>query len=134
MNTEAIKRAVLFGIAGTVAMTVFSYIAQSIHLPKIDVHDMINGVIHMGTAAVWIVYFVVGVVFAYLYKAYFQAKLPTHSWIRGVFYAFFLWAVMGLVMPFFGMGFFTGEATTAMGMLLGFSAYGATVGYLYELR
>ncbi|MDO8519216.1 MAG: hypothetical protein Q7T11_03520 [Deltaproteobacteria bacterium] len=134
MNTDAIKRAVMFGAAGTVAMTVYTYLSHYIHLPKVDFHGLIAGFLHYGTAVNWVAYFAVGAAFAYLYKAFFRDKLPAHSWMRGVVYAFVLWGAMGLAMPLFGMAFFAGSMHAALSMLIGFGFYGATVGYLYEMK
>ena len=134
MNADAIKKAVMFGAAGTVAMTVFTTISHYINLPKVDFHGLIAGYVHYGTVSVWVATFAVGAAFAYLYKAYFRDRLPTHSWMRGVVYAFVLWGAMGLAMPLFGMGFFAGSITMAFSMLIGICFYGATVGYLYEMK
>lgn len=133
MNATALKKAVLTGIAGTVVMTVFSYVSHYLQFPSADFYGVISGMFHTTGTTAWVIYFGVGVVFAYLYGNFFQAKLPAHSWMRGVVYACFLWgAVEVVLMPLFGMGFFSGSMTTAFGMLLGMGFYGATVGYLYE--
>ena len=133
-STEAIKRAALYGVAGTVMMTVFTFVADHLHLPKVDMHDILGHVLAVGTQVVLLIYFAMGAILAFVYKAYFHTHLPNRSWTRGAFYGFFLWFVAGIAMPVFGMGFFTGSMTTAVGMLIGLAVYGATVGYLYDRK
>ena len=133
MNVTGLKKAMLAGVAGTVVMTVFSFVSQYIHLPSTDFRDMIAGHLQTTATIAWVVYFAMGIFFAYLYGTYFRMRLPSHSWMRGVVYAVFLWGLMEVVlMPIFGMGFFSGSMPAAFGMLVGMGLYGATVGYLYE--
>lgn len=127
------KKAFMAGVAGTVVMTVFSFVSNYLPIPKTDFHGMIASHIPMGAAFTWIVYFGLGVVLAYLYGTYLKAKLPAHSYGRGIIYALILWGFMEVVlMPLSGAGFFSGGVMSAMGAFLGIGLYGATVGYLYE--
>jgi uncharacterized protein DUF6789 len=127
------KKAFFAGLAGTVVMTVFSFISHYLQLPKMDWHEMLASFFHMSAAFGWVLYFVVGIVLAYLYGAFFRSVLPAHSWGRGTIYAIILWAIMGMVlMPVFGMGFFYGSLMMAVATFIGMALYGATVGYLYE--
>ncbi len=133
MNVAAFKKAALYGIAGTAVLTAFTYLAGFLHLPHPDYHGMIGGLFSIGTIGAWVAYFAVGVVLAYVYKAFLSAHLPAHSWMNGAFYGLVLWGVVQFVlMPVFGMGFFAGGMLTAFGMLLGNAFYGAIVGYLYS--
>lgn len=133
MNVASFKKAFMAGVAGTVVMTVFSFISHYLHLPQSDFHGMISDHFHMAGPFSWIVYFGVGVVLAYFYGTFFKAKLPAHSWSQGMIYALLLWGMMEIVlMPIFGMGFFSGSMTAAAAAFVGMALYGATVGYLYE--
>ncbi len=132
-NVTGIKKAILVGFAGTVVMTVFSFVASAIHLPRVDYREMIAHLFPAGMLGSWMVYFVVGFALAFSYHTYFQEHLPSHSWMRGAFYGFFLWLIMGIVlMPLMGFGFFAGSMPNALGMFLCTMSYSATVGYLYE--
>ena len=127
------KKALLAGVAGTVVMTVFSFISHYLHLPKADFHGMIGTYFKMGEAVSWGLYFAFGIGLAYLYGAFFKSMLPAHSWGRGMVYSLILWGVMEMVlMPVFGMGFFSGSMAMAGATLIGMGLYGATVGYMYE--
>ena len=127
------KKALLSGVAGTVVMTVFVFVSHYLQLPKVDFHSMMGSYFKMGEPFAWMLYFGVGVGFAYVYGAFFKSMLPAHSWGQGMIYALILWGAMEVVlMPIFGMGFFSGSMTAAGTALVGMALYGGTVGYLYE--
>lgn len=129
----SLKQAFLAGAAGTVVMTVFSFISKYISLPEFDLHGMLTGFFDRGAVFGWGVYFVLGVILAYLYGTFFRARLPLHSWQRGIVFALILWAGTEIVvMPVLGMGFFGGGFPAALAALIGIGLYGATVGYLTE--
>ena len=133
MNVAALKKAMIFGIAGTAVLTAFTYLAGFMNLPHPDYHGMISGLFHTGTTGSWLLYFAAGVLLAYVYKAFLAAHLPAHSWKNGIVYGFLLWGITQFIlMPVFGMGFFSGSMMTAVGMLVGNAFYGAIVGYLYS--
>ena len=128
----SVKKACIAGLAGTAVMTVFSFISHYLSLPKADFHGMIADHLHMGDAVAWIVYFGMGVGLAYGYGQ-FKDKLPAHSFGGGMMYALILWGAMEVIlMPIFGMGFFSGSMMAAVSAFFGMMFYGATVGYLYE--
>lgn len=127
-----LKRAVPIGIAGTLVMTAFTYLAGLIHFPRFDYHAMIHGLVKTGALGTWLIYLVAGIALAYAYKAFFKEKLPTHSWKKGILYGLILWGVTQLIfMPVFGMGFFSGSLLAVLGMLIGDVFFGAIVGYMY---
>lgn len=134
MNSLAtLKRAMLVGGIATVVMTAYSVIGQQLRLPHADFQGLIAAHLPAGAVGSWIIYFGIGVFFAYLYRNFFRDRLPAHGFMRGVIYAFFLWMVMGfMVMPMMGMGLFSGSLHAAAGALFAMCAYGATVGYFYR--
>lgn len=133
MNAKSLQRAVTAGVAGTVVMTVFSFISSYLNMPHFDLHMTIAGHLQAGTIIGWMAYFAIGIFFSYLYGAFFQARLPRHSWQRGFVYALILWGFTEMVlMPAFGMGFFAGGITAAVAAMVGMGLYGSTVGYLHE--
>lgn len=128
-----LKKATLFGLAGTVVLTVFTYLAGFMKLPHADYHGMISGFFQTGTTTTWILYLAAGILLALLYKAFFHDHLPAHSWKKGVLYGALIWGVTQFVlMPVFGMGLFSGSILGIFGMLIGDAFYGAIVGYLYS--
>jgi hypothetical protein len=132
VNVTSFKKALSAGVAGTVIMTAFFYVSQYMHMPTMDFHGMIASHFGTGMAFTWLVYFGFGVVLAFAYGIFFR-KLPSHSWSRGLIYALMLWGFMEVVlMPIFGMGFFSGSMMVAVAAFIGMGLYGATVGYIYE--
>lgn len=133
MNVASMQKAFMAGVAGTVVMTVFSFISHYLRIPPSDFHGMISSHFHLTGVVSWVVYFGFGVGLAYLYGTYFKARLPAHSWGQGVIYSLILWGVMeAVLMPVFGMGFFAGSIGAAAAAFVGMSLYGATVGFLYD--
>lgn len=133
VNAKSLQKAVTAGLAGTVVMTVFSFISGYLSVPHFDLHETIVGHFKTGGMIGWVAYFAIGVFFAYLYGAFFKAMLPRHSWQRGFVYALILWGATEVVlMPVFGMGLFSGSIAAAIVAMAGLGLYGATVGYLYE--
>lgn len=131
-HAETIKRALFYGIAGTLAMTVFAAFAPHIYLPSEDIYGTLAKALPIGSAGITLAYFGLGAVLAYIYGSHIRQHLPTHSWLRGIFYAIVLFFAAHLVVfPALGHGFFAGSITSMMGMLLGMSAFGVTVEYFY---
>lgn len=133
MNVTTLKKALMAGVAGTVVMTVFTFLTNTFHFPATDFHGMIATHAHSGALFTWLIYFGMGVAFAYLYGMFFMKKLPYHSYMKGMIYALILWGAMHfVVMPVFGMGFLGGSIVAAVMAYVSLALYGATVGYLYE--
>lgn len=133
MSIANIRKALLFGIAGTAVLTAFTYLAGFIRLPRPDLHGIISGLFNTGTIVTWVVYFAVGIVLAYIYKAFLTDYLPFHSWKKGIIFGLIIWGVTQFVLfPIMGMGFLAGGLLAVLGMLVGIVLYGAIVGYLYS--
>ena len=134
MNVTSLKKALMAGAAGTVVMTVFTFVSHTMHLPSTDFQGMIADHLPMGgTPFAWVVYFGLGVALAFAYETFFMKKMPLHSWSRGALYGIALWIFTGVVlMPVFGMGFFSGSMTGAAAAMVSMALYGATMGYMYE--
>lgn len=131
--TASLKKAIFAGFAGTVAMTAFSFLSGHLHLPAADFRALLSAHLPFPGFFSWIAYFAVGIALAYFYGTYIRAMLPAHSWTRGVIYALILWAATGIVlMPLFGMGFFTGSLIGAISTFAAMAFYGAAVGYVYD--
>lgn len=132
-SVDTFKRAMVVGIAGTLAMTFYTFVAGYTHLPHADLRGMLSGFFHLNDVGAWVAYLGMGVAMAYAYHAFFRERMPARSWMRGVAYAFFMWMLVQMVaMPVMGHGFFSGGVMGAMGMFFGMACYGAMVGFLYE--
>jgi len=132
-SIETLKRAVIVGVAGTLAMTFYTFVAGYTHLPHVDVKGMLSGFFNLNDMGSWVAYLGVGVFMAYAYANFFRERMPASSWMRGVFYSFFAWLFMQMIaFPMMGHGFFSGDMMSAIGLFAGMACYGAMVGFLYE--
>ncbi|TSA27176.1 MAG: hypothetical protein D4R68_06040 [Ignavibacteriales bacterium] len=137
----SLKSALIAGFVGTVAMTVFTYMAPlmgfSMDIPKM-LSSMFGNILVVG----WFMHFMVGIILAVSYGFIFYNKLSfSNSIVKGAAFAILPWLMAQLVvMPMMtsiqGMGFstglFSGSFLIAMASLMGHLLYGAVVGKLYK--
>ncbi|MEK7402784.1 MAG: DUF6789 family protein [Gemmatimonadota bacterium] len=131
MNVN-IRKAVLGGIVGTIAMTVMAaVVAPMMGLPKMNPAEMLAS--QMGNNAImgWMGHFMIGIVFAGMY-AFIAPSLPGPVAVRGALFGIGPWLLAQVaVMPMMGMGLFSGSMVMAGGSLIGHLVYGAVVGAVY---
>lgn len=127
------KKAVLAGIAGTIAMTIAAtFVAPMMGLPKMDVPGMLasvmGGILPLG----WSAHFMIGTILAVGFAA-LQDKIPGPGIAKGMIYGLAPWLMAQVVvMPMMGMGFFSGAFAPAFGSLIGHLIYGGTVAVVYS--
>ncbi len=128
-----IKKGILAGVLGTVAITITAtFGAPMMGLPKMDIAEMLAGVMGGSVTLGWVAHFMIGTILAFGY-ALFQAKLPGPAVVRGALYGIAPWLMAQIVvMPMMGMGFFSGTFAPAFGSLIGHLVYGAVVGLVYS--
>ena len=132
MTTFRIGKAIVAGLAGTVAMTALMLMAPAMGLPPMNIGAMLGSM--MGGSAVlgWIAHFMVGAILALAFAALFAARLPGPPALRGMAYGVVPWlAAQLVVMPMMGAGFFSGSLAAALGSLMGHLVYGAVLGAVY---
>ena len=127
-----IRKAVLGGIAGTVAMTFVGVVlAPMMGMPKMNPAEMLAGQMGGMLVAGWLAHFMIGIVLAIGY-AFVARYLPGAPVLRGAVYGIAPWLLAQVaVMPMMGMPLFSGSMSMAGGSLLGHLIYGAVVGALY---
>lgn len=127
------KKAVLAGIAGTIAMTIAAtFVAPMMGLPKMDVPGMLasvmGGVLPLG----WAAHFMIGMILAVVY-AVLKNRIPGPEIAKGMIYGLAPWLMAQVVvMPMMGMGFFSGAFAPALGSLIGHLIYGVVVSMVYS--
>jgi len=132
MNTVQFPKAVISGILGTGAFTVFTQVQSFIGFPKGDIPMMLSSFLGASLFVGWVMHFGIGIMLAITY-AFVSNRLPFCGWKQGVFYGIFPWFMaMIAVMPMMGMPVFAGSALMATASLVGHFIYGATVGYVYS--
>ncbi|MBI2608358.1 MAG: DUF1440 domain-containing protein [Deltaproteobacteria bacterium] len=131
MNTIQFPKAVISGILGTGAFTVFTQLQSFIGFPQGDIPMMLSSFLGAPLFIGWLMHFGIGIALAIIY-AFLSNKLPFCGWKQGAFYGIFPWLMaMFLVMPMMGMPVFTGSFLMATASLIGHIIYGASVGYVY---
>lgn len=127
------KKAVLAGIAGTIAMTIAAtFVAPMMGLPKMDVPGMLasvmGGVLPLG----WAAHFMIGMILAVGYAA-LKNRIPGPEIAKGMIYGLAPWLMAQVVvMPMMGMGFFSGAFAPAFGSLIGHLIYGGVIAAVYS--
>jgi large-conductance mechanosensitive channel len=132
-------RAVVAGLIGTAAMTSLLLIEPSIGLPEIAMGQILSTALGLAPAYVtpgpvlgWVIDFLVGSAFAFLYVATLERQLWGKPVVRGITFGVLVFVLAQLVfMPMVGGGVFSrGDVQLIAGSLLGHVVYGATVGWI----
>lgn len=140
-STFSFKSAVIAGIAGTVVMTMFTYMAPlmgfSMNIPKM-LGSMFGDSLIIG----WVMHFMIGIILAVAYGFILYNKISiSNPFVKGAVFAILPWLMAQLiVMPMmssiqgigFAAGLFSGSLLLAMASLMGHLLYGAVVGKLYK--
>ncbi|MDD8018282.1 MAG: hypothetical protein PHP42_07900 [Bacteroidota bacterium] len=122
------------GIAATAVMTMVTFAAPMMGLPKMNPAEMLSGMMGVPVAIGWLMHFMVGVVFAAAYAFLFlpNVKLPNLP-IKGALFgiAVFVFAQIMMVMMSFVVGPMPmpegGMMLTIVGSVIGHVVYGDVV-------
>jgi len=139
-RSNAVKQALIGGIAATVVMTIFTYMAPLMGMPEMNPPEMLSGMLGVPIAIGWVMHFMIGVVFALSYAFLFLNlfhKIES-KWIRGILFgiAVFIFAqimmlIMGALMG--GMAAPEGNMMLMMiGSLIGHIVYGIVVALIVK--
>ncbi len=147
-----VPRALLAGLAGTVAFTLLLYAAPLMGLPPMNLPTMLGTMFVANPAAAFLpglaMHLMIGLVLALGYALVFARVLPGAPWLRGALYGLVPWLLaMAVVMPMMALvhpmvragampapGFFLsgmGTVLAPLGSLMGHLVYGALVGAVY---
>jgi uncharacterized protein DUF6789 len=126
-------RAALGGIAGTVAMTVMTYLVAPTMGLHMDIAAMLGSMLGGSWIAGMMMHVVNGtVIFPAIYAFALYPHLPGAPAIRGTVWGIVLWLIaQTMVMPMMGAGLFSaamGGVMAAMGSLVGHVLYGSLLG------
>ena len=130
-----IERAVLGGLAGTLAMTLLMYVGgPMMGLPKMDIAAMLGSMLG-GWGMGMMMHILIGaVIFPLIYAYFLFGKLPAAPYMKGILWGLSLWLLAQLVvMPMMGAGVFGLKMSgiiSAFGSLMGHVIYGALLGVI----
>ena len=128
-------RAVLGGVAGTLAMTAMMYVVAPMMGVHMDIAAMLGSMLGGSWIAGLMMHFVNGsVILPAIYSHVLYARLPGSPAIRGTVWGVALWLIaQTIVMPMMGAGLFSsaiGGVMAAMGSLVGHLLYGSLLGVI----
>lgn len=142
-NLINLKSAIISGIAATVAMTMFTFMAPLMGI-KMNIPEMLASTMGLPVVFGWIAHFMVGIILALIYSAIYLNLTESKSSIKsGVIFSLFPWLMAQIiVMPMmhlingmsFISGIFSGSIILAMASLTGHIVYGAVLGMLYNFE
>jgi uncharacterized membrane protein YagU involved in acid resistance len=133
-------RAAAAGLIGTAVMTALLLVEPSVGLPKIAMGQVLSTALglasaHLATGAAlgWLLHFLIGMLFALIYAAVFDRRLPGGPLVRGLLYGILVFVLAQLVfMPLVGGGVFShGDPELLAGSLLAHLVYGGLTGWIY---
>lgn len=136
MQKPSFTKALLAGIAGTLAMTMLTYVAPMMGMPEMDIPEMLSGFMGVPVVAGWFAHFMIGTGFAVVYAYVFISRIPGSPPVRGAIYGLIPWLLAQvMVNPIMGAGVFALNTPAPMlmvvGSLMGHLVYGGVLGAVY---
>jgi hypothetical protein len=134
------KRVIIGGLVGTIVTTALWLAEPWLGLPRLAVGSMLSSLLAVATAygpvgpaLGWLIHFVVGIVFAFIYATVFVGRLPGTPLLRGLLFGSVVFLLAQVVfMPAVGAGMFSrGDLSLLTGSLLGHLVFGGIVGVIY---
>ncbi len=136
MQKPNVSKTLLAGVAGTVAMTMLTYIGPMMGMPEMDIPQMLSGFMGVPVIAGWLAHFMIGTMLAFVYVYIFVQRLPGAPWLKGALYGLLPWFLAQvMVNPIMGAGVFALNTPAPMlavvSSLMGHLLYGGVLGAVY---
>ena len=136
MQQHNFGKAVGAGIAGTVMMTMLTFMAPLMGMPEMNIPKMLADFMGFPIVVGLLAHFMVGTVLALIYVYFFLARLPEAPWLKGILYGLIPWFLLQIMVnPMMGSGVFalntSSPVMTVMGSLIGHLMYGVVLGVVY---
>ena len=133
--SDKIKQSLIGGVAGTVAMTLITWMAPLIGFPKMSPPDMLAGMLGLPVFAGWIMHFMIGVIFALAYIFLLQNRLQkiSNRYTKGVVFGMIVFIFAQIMMLAMGAVFASmpspegSMALMMLGSVIGHIVYGVVV-------
>ncbi len=139
MNQHNLKRAVMAGLVGTLAMTIVMLMAPLMGMPPMPIGNMLAGFMHIAVALGWVMHFMIGTVLGLIYVYLLESKIPGSPVVRGMIYSLIPWFMAQVIVnPMMGAGVFAINTPSpfmmVMGSLIGHLVFGAVLGAICGLN
>lgn len=133
--------AVLAGFIATIVMTIVIFLAPMMGLPKMNIPKMLSGMLGVSVVIGWIMHFMIGLIFAFVYVYWFNSTVHINSKAgKGLIYgvvvlvfAMIMMFLMTRVMPL-PQGMMGNMGLMILGALIGHLVYGLFVGLVVPLN
>ncbi len=135
-------RSILAGVVATAVMTVFTFIAPMMGLPKMNPAEMLSGMLGVSPIVGWIMHFMIGSIFAAVYVYLFNPHVHIHSRAgKGLLYGFIVFVfaqimmfIMSKMMPMPASSMKNNMVLMMVGSLIGHLVFGMLVGLLVPIE
>lgn len=131
------KNTVFAGIIGTIVMTIVTFLAPYMGLPKMSPPEMLASMMGFPVIVGWIAHFMIGIIFAVGYSYLFLQLLKTSNLVvKGVLFGIAVFIFAQIMMALMGalLGGIPkpegGMAPLIMGSLIGHIMYGVPVAFI----
>ncbi len=135
-------RSIVAGVVATAVMTVFMFIAPMMGLPKMNIPQMLSGMLGVSILIGWMMHFMIGIIFAAIYVYLFNAHIHIHSRAgKGLLYGFIVFVfaqimmfIMSKIMPMPASSMKNNMVLMMVGSLIGHLVFGLLVGLLVPIE
>lgn len=132
---------ILAGFVATIVMTIIIFMAPMMGMPKMNIPQMLSGMLGVSIIVGWIMHFMIGLIFAFGYVYLFNPGVHIESKVwKGLLYgivvliiAIIMMFLMTRMMPPPPAFMSNNMALMIMGALIGHLVYGLMVGLMVPL-
>jgi hypothetical protein len=138
--------AIVAGLIGTVVLSALMRMGPMMGMPKMEIPQVLGGMLPGGTLTGWVAHFMIGVMWAIIFAALWSAGIGSAGALWGLIFGVGAFVVAGLAMPMMltmhpqvktgtmpNVGILM-SGTGMMGMmgsLMGHAVFGLVVGLIY---
>ncbi len=126
-----VSKSILAGIVGTIAMTLVILMAPFMGMPKMSPPAMLAGMLGMPMLVGWIMHFMIGIAYAFVYVYLFAPKVKiVNTLVSGIVFGLLAFVFAQIMMAIMGISPDEGaKILLLMGSLLGHLVFGLGVAF-----
>lgn len=140
--TNKLGRSILAGVIATAVMTGMMFMAPMMGLPKMNIPQILSGMLGVSILIGWMMHFMIGIIFAIVYVYLFNPRVHIHNGAgKGLVYGIvvFVFAqimmfLMSKMMPMPASSMETNMVLMMVGSLIGHLVFGLLLGLLVPLQ
>ncbi|MBK5213833.1 MAG: hypothetical protein JJE55_09270 [Flavobacteriaceae bacterium] len=126
-----VSKSIVAGIVGTLVMTMVILVAPYMGMPKMSPPAMVAGMLGMPMLVGWVMHFMIGIVYAFVYVYLFNPKVKIASTLlSGLVFGFLAFVFAQIMMAIMGMSPAEGsKVMLLMATLIGHLVFGLGVAF-----